>query len=62
MSRCIAFFSEAVICAHCDSETFAVVYENSGTINCDECDGIIFDARETSGTVVILELEETTVQ
>jgi len=62
MNRCIAFFEEPVNCLHCDADTYGVVYENSSTINCDECDAIIFDARDTSGTVVILELEKDTMQ
>jgi len=58
----VLFFENIVQCAHpeCRSETYGYVEENSGTINCTECDGIIFDARDTSGTVVILELEEET--
>jgi len=60
--RSVSFFDQLVECAHCDSDTYGVVWENSGTINCDACDEIIFDARDTSGTVVILELEEETVQ
>jgi len=35
-----------------------VVVAYSGTINCGKCDEIVFDARNTSGAVVILELEE----
>ena len=58
----VLFFENIVQCAHpdCRGETYGYVEENSGTINCTECDGIIFDARDTSGTVVILELEEET--
>ena len=55
----VEFFDDDVICAYCDAETRGVVWEHSGTICCGECDGIIFDARDTSGTVVILELEDT---
>jgi len=62
MSDHVAFFEYIVTCAHCGEDTLGVVYDRSGTINCDECDGIIFDARDTGGTVVILELEESTVQ
>jgi ribosomal protein S27E len=57
---CTAFFQDLVECAHCGADTYGVVWQNSGTINCDQCDEIIFDARDTSGTVVILELEEST--
>lgn len=60
--KCIAFFDQPIQCCHCLEEGYGVVYENSGTINCDACDEIIFDARDTNGTVVILELEEGTVQ
>lgn len=60
--RAVSFFPEMVDCLLCGEATRAVVFEGSGTINCDECDGIIFDARETTGTVVILELEEDTMQ
>jgi ribosomal protein S27E len=60
--KALAFFQNEVTCHHCDGDTYGVVYEYSGTINCDSCDEIIFDARDTSGTVVILELEEPTVQ
>ena len=56
----VLFFDNLVRCSHYNSDTYACVEENSGTINCTECDGIIFDARDTSGTVVILELEEET--
>jgi len=56
----VLFFEDVCICLHCQAETYACVEENSGTINCTECDGIIFDARDTSGTVVILELEQET--
>lgn len=59
---CCDFFEDKVECLHCGALTYAVVWANSGTINCDQCDDIIFDARDTSGTVVILELEDTTVQ
>lgn len=54
----VPFFENTVECAHCGKETFAVVVAYSGTINCGACDEIVFDARNTSGTVVILELEE----
>lgn len=57
-----AFFEDEVVCHHCGETTYAIVWAYSGTINCDVCDGIIFDARDTTGTVVILELEENTVQ
>ena len=60
--RAVTFFDDWVTCHLCGEDTRAIVWENSGTINCDECNGIIFDARETTGTVVILELEESTVQ
>lgn len=56
----VLFFEDEVVCSLCQRDTYAVVEENSGTINCTECDGIIFDARDCSGTVVILELEEET--
>lgn len=62
MSDHVAFFEYIVTCLHCNEGTLGVVFERSGTINCDECGGIIFDARDTGGTVVILELEESTVQ
>lgn len=62
MTDNVAFFEYVVTCAHCSEATLGVVFERSGTINCDECGGIIFDARDTGGTVVILELEESTVQ
>ena len=58
----VEFFEDQVTCALCGGLTRAVVWQRSGTINCDACDGIIFDARDTSGTVLILELEEATVQ
>ena len=54
----VLFFDRLCRCLHCGRDTYACVEENSGTINCTECDEIIFDARDTSGTVVILELEE----
>ena len=60
--RAVTFFDDWVTCHLCGEATRAVVFEGSGTINCDECGGIIFDARETTGTVVILELEEDTMQ
>ena len=60
--RAVTFFENWVTCSLCGEDTRAIVWENSGTINCEECNGIIFDARETGGTVVILELEESTVQ
>ena len=56
----VLFFENSVVCQLCQQDTYAAVEENSGTINCTECDGIIFDARDCSGTVVILELEEET--
>jgi len=56
----VLFFEQEVDCAICNESTYAYVTESSGTINCTECDGIIFDARDTSGTVVILELENET--
>ena len=56
----VLFFEDEVVCSHCHSDTYGLVEENSGTINCTECDNIIFDARDTSGTVVILELENET--
>lgn len=56
MDNCL-FFENLVDCALCGQSTYAIVEAHSGTINCTECDGIIFDARNTSGTVVILELE-----
>lgn len=56
----VLFFENSVVCQLCQQDTYASVEENSGTINCTECDGIIFDARDCSGTVVILELEEET--
>lgn len=56
----VLFFDRLCRCLHCGRDTYACVEENSGTINCTECDEIIFDARDTSGTVVILELEEET--
>ena len=60
--KSVSFFDQRIRCAHCEAEGYGVVWEYSGTINCDACDEIIFDARDTSGTVVILELEEETVQ
>jgi hypothetical protein len=60
--RAVEFFESHVDCLICGEATRGIVWEGSGTINCDECDGIIFDARETTGTVVILELEEDTMQ
>ena len=60
--RAVTFFEDWVTCHLCSEETRGIVWENSGTINCEECNGIIFDARETGGTVVILELDESTVQ
>ncbi len=60
--RAVEFFEDYVTCALCNELTRAIVWQRSGTINCDACDGIIFDARNTGGTVVILELEEATVQ
>ena len=60
--KSVSFFDQRIRCVHCEAEGYGVVWENSGTINCDACDEIIFDARDTSGTVVILELEEETVQ
>jgi len=54
----VPFFENTVECAYCGEETFAVVVAYSGTINCGKCDEIVFDARNTSGAVVILELEE----
>lgn len=56
----VLFFQNEVDCGLCGEPTFACVEANSGTINCTECDGIIFDARNTSGAVVILELESET--
>ena len=60
--RCVTFFEDFVDCGLCGESTRGIVFENSGTINCDECNGIIFDARETGGTVVILELEDGMMQ
>ena len=63
MNECaVEFFEDYVTCSLCGGLTRAVVWQRSGTINCDACNGIIFDARDTSGTVLILELEEATVQ
>lgn len=62
MSDHVSFFEYIVTCHHCNEGTLGVVFSRSGTINCDECGGIIFDARDVGGTVVILELEESTVQ
>ena len=56
------FFEDKVDGLHCGDRAYGMVWANSGTINCDQCDDIIVDARDTSGTVVILELEGTTVQ
>lgn len=58
--RFVLFFEELVDCAICGEGTYGSVVEHTSTINCTECDGIIFDARDTSGTVVILELETET--
>ena len=54
------FFENEVDCGICGESTYAVVEANSGTIKCTECDGIIFDARDCHGTVVILELDNET--
>jgi hypothetical protein len=56
----VLFFEEEVDCGICGKATYAAVEANSGTINCTECDGIIFDARDCHGTVVILELDSET--
>lgn len=56
----VLFFQEEVDCGICGESTYATVEANSGTINCTECAGIIFDARDCHGTVVILELDSET--
>ena len=56
----VLFFEDEVDCDICGKATYATVEANSGTINCTECDGIIFDARDCHGTVVILELDSET--
>ena len=62
MSDHVIFFEDAVTCSHCGEEIFGVVFERSGTINCEECTSIIFDARNTGGTVLLLEFEDQWVQ
>ncbi len=56
----VLFFQDEVDCGICGKATYASVEANSGTINCTECDSIIFDARDCHGTVVILELDSET--
>ena len=56
----VLFFEHEVDCGISGESTYAVVEANSSTINCTECGGIIFDARDCHGTGVILELDSET--
>ena len=60
MTDSVSFFEYVVNCLHCGEGIFGEVVQRSGTITCEECGEIIFDARDTGGTVVILELEDAT--